>query len=222
MTENQTQAGQSEPEHACPEAAADAEHDDADDERVHRVERRHRRVRVGRVRDQPARVVDAGVLRQRVDESPGREHPRRRRRDEDVTDEADHVRHDQPVAEAREPLVVPEVDPEQRGADDDELGEPVRVGRRLDQELGRVDEALDRRLEQRSRPLLDPDHVQPVPERRRDVPVGQAAGDLVDDVEAEPEGDLEREMPPAARQPPARRLGVAGHRSYSVTAPGTD
>ena len=62
----------------------------------------------------------------------------------DVTDEADQVRSDQPVAEAGELLVMPEVDPEQREADDGELGEPVRVRRRGDQDRRRVDDPLQR------------------------------------------------------------------------------
>ena len=69
---------------------------------------------------------------------------------EDVADEADEVRGDQPVAEAREALVVPEVDPQQRRTHDGELRKPVRVRRQRDHDRRGVDDALDRRLEERA------------------------------------------------------------------------
>ena len=62
-----------------------------------------------------------GELRERVDEAPLGEHPRRRGRHQDVADQSDEVRSDEPVPEARELLVVPEVDPEECHADDGEL-----------------------------------------------------------------------------------------------------
>ena len=65
-------------------------------------------------------------VRERVGEAEGREHPRRRRRDDHVADQADHVREQDPVAEAHERLVPAQVDPEQREPDDRELGVPVR------------------------------------------------------------------------------------------------
>jgi len=61
------------------------------------------------------------VLGERVHEPGLREHPRRRRRESDVADEADQVRDDQRVPKPEEALVRAEVDVQQRDSDDGEL-----------------------------------------------------------------------------------------------------
>ena len=107
---------------------ADGGHHDPDDERVHRVQAGHHCVLIGGKRDQPAVVADRPGLDERVTESPLREHARGCRGHQDIAEEAHEIRSDEPVAEVGEPLVVPEVNPEQRDPDDGELREPVRIG----------------------------------------------------------------------------------------------
>ena len=99
----------------------------------------------------------------------------------------------------REPLVVAEVHPEEGDADDRELREPVRVRRQRHHDRRRVDDALDSRLEERAElPLLAQDPLA-VLECVCDATVGCTAHDLVRDVEAHPDGELEGEVRPPAR-----------------------
>jgi len=108
-----------------------------------------------------------------------------------IADEAHEVRDDEPVAEAGEALVVLEVDPEQREADDGELREPVRVGGQRDHQRRAVDEALDRRLEERAELLLRAKDPLTVREGDGDVAVRCPARHLVRHVEAHPDRELE-------------------------------
>ena len=121
--------------------------------------------------DQAAVVVDRRVLRERVDEAPLGEHPRRRGRHEHVADEPDQVRDDQPVPEAGEALVVLEVHPQERDTDDRELREPVRVRGERDEDRGRVDDTLDGRLEERTQVVLGAEDGLAVLEGVRDAAV---------------------------------------------------
>src|SRR5262249_40624695 len=91
-------------------------------------------------------------------------------------------------------------DPEQREADDGELGVPVRPRRRGREEVRRAREALERELVERVRATLEVDHAQAVGEGSSRAVVGDAAGDLVEGEEAEPDGDLEPEVAPSTRQ----------------------
>ena len=140
------------------------------------------------------------VLGERVVEARLREHPRRRGRDGHVADEPDEVRDDQRVPEADEALVGTEVDVEQRDPDDGELREPVGVGRRLDQERGALDEVLQRQLDHRVEVALALDDPLAVREGAADALVCRAARHLVDDVEADPDRELEEQVRPAARE----------------------
>ena len=117
ITLNQTQAGQSSQIAFAKRRSADREEHETDDQRVRRVQARHRRVRIGGELDQPAAVIELAEVRERVVEAEVREHPRRRRRQQDIADEADHVREQDRVAEAREGLVPAQVDPEEREAE---------------------------------------------------------------------------------------------------------
>ena len=101
-----------------------------------------------------------------------------------------------------ESLVVLEVDPEERRADDGELGEPVRVRRQHDHDRRAVDEALDGRLEERAERLLLAEDPLAVVEGVRDAAVRCASRDLVRHVEAHPDNELEGQMRPAAWQAP--------------------
>ena len=177
-------------------------HHDADDQRVERVQARHRRVRVRREGDEGRRVVDRRVRRERVGEAGVGEHPRRRRRQEHVADEPDQVPEDQRVAEAREAVVRLEVDPEQRDPDDRELREPVRDRGRLDQEAGALDERAAASARTSSARLRWKSMIHcAVRERVRDAAaVGEPARALVGEVEADPERELEPEVRPAARE----------------------
>ena len=99
------------PEHLRGAAADEERHRDGDDQGVGGVQARHRRVRVGQRGD--ALVVDRGVLGERVGEASGNI------RGGAVgtstySAEADQVGDDERVAEARERVVAPEVDPEER------------------------------------------------------------------------------------------------------------
>ena len=152
--------------------------------------------------DEPAVVVDRRVLRERVDEAPLREHPRRRGRHEDVADEADEVRDDQPVAEPGEALVVLEVDPEERRADDGELGQPVRVRGQHDEHRRPSTKRWTAGSKSApSRLLLRRIHS-PFWKASATLAVRRAARDLVGDVEADPDHELEGQMRPAAWQAP--------------------
>ena len=86
------------PERLRPPVPREAGEHDADDQRVARVQARHRRVGVGGELDEAVAVV--------VDESEP-EQARRRHRHRDVAEEADHVREQDRVAEAGERVVVP-------------------------------------------------------------------------------------------------------------------
>ena len=206
ITANVTHAGHASQSDAREARPADGGHHDPDDERVHRVQAGHRCVLIGGKRDQPAVVADRPGLDERVAESPLREHARGCRRHQDVAEEAHEIRADEPVAEVGEPLVVPEVDPEQRDPDDGELREPVRVGGGDDEKLRLLDEVLDTGLDERLELVLGLDHERAVPERLGDATVRSTARRLVDGVEAEPQRDLQGEVRPAAREPACLRV----------------
>jgi hypothetical protein len=152
-------------------------------------------------------VVDGRVLGERVDEAPLREHPWRRGRHEDVADEADEVRDDEPVSEGGELLVVAEVHPEQRCADHGELRKPVGERRQRDENRRRVDDALDGGLEKRPELALRVEYPLAILECVRDAAVCGAARELIGDVEPHPDHELEGEMRPTAWQAP----GCLGH-----------
>ena len=122
-------------------------------------------------------VVDRRVRRERVGEAGFGEHPRRRRRQQHVAEEADQVPEDQRVPEGVEALVVLEIDPGERETDDRELREPVRDRGRLDQEAGALDDSLQRQLDHRVEAALELDDPLAVRERGRDaLAVGQRRG----------------------------------------------
>jgi hypothetical protein len=123
-------------------------------------------------------------------------HPRRRRRQRDVPEETDHVGDEDRVPEAGERLVPPQVHPQEREADDGELGIPVRPRCDAHEELGRVDESLERELDQAVEVALESDHAQPVLERARRVAVGDPPRQLVCEQEAEPDAELAGEVDP--------------------------
>ena len=130
-----------------------------------------------------------------------REHPRRRRRQQHVADEADHVREQDRVPERGEVLVPAQVDPEQREAEDRELASSSTSMRRASSSRCELaDDPLQGQLEEPVHVLLEVDDVEPVGERLRRIAVGQAAGELVDEQEAEPDDELAEEVLPAPRQ----------------------
>jgi hypothetical protein len=98
----------------------------ADEQRIGCVERGHRRVLVRQPAHDPAVHVEPFVATQRVDEAVLREEPRWRERIGDVDDQARRVRQDEGVPKAGVELVPPQVDPDECGEDDHELGQPVR------------------------------------------------------------------------------------------------
>ena len=125
MTANQTHAGQSEAERLQPERPDEEGEGDADDQRIRGMQARHGRIRIRAPPDDPALVADRKPG-EAVDEAEVGEHPRRRRRHEDVADEPDQVRQDQRVPHPLERLVPAQVDPEQDEPEDGELRLPVR------------------------------------------------------------------------------------------------
>ena len=62
--------------------------------------------------------------------------------------------------------------------------------------MRRLRDVLGGQLEQVADALLDPDHPEPVLERPRRVAVGDAAGELVEEEEAEPDRELAPEVGP--------------------------
>jgi hypothetical protein len=112
-----------------------------------------------------------------------------------------------------------EVDPDQRDPDDCELREPVGERRCLDQQPGALDGPLQRQLEHRAERALEVDDPLPVRERRSHaVAVGDAARQLVRDVEADPERELEHEVRPATRKATdGGGGGDGGHRADDST-----
>ena len=145
-------------------------------------------------------MVQATEVGQRVSEAEVGEHPRRRRRERDVSDQADHVRQQDRVAEAHESVVAAEVDEHQRQADDRELGVPVGPRHERGQKLRAVHDPLQRQLEERVGVALDPDYVEPVVEGFRWIAVGDPARGLVHGQETEPDGKLAREVRPTPGQ----------------------
>ena len=115
-----------------------------------------------------------------------------------------------------------EVDPDQRDPDHGELRQPVRERGRLDQERGALDRVLQRQLQHRAEAALELDDPLAVRERRRDAAVvRETARQLVGDVEADPERELEPEVGPAAREAAGERGRVLGHREVAIL-PGVD
>ena len=141
-------------------------------------------------------MVDAG------DEPHVREHPRRRGRHHCETDEADHVREQDRVAEAGETVMAAEIDPEEGEADHRELRVPVRPGCGGQEEGGGVRDPLHCQLvEVMAHPLLERDDAQGIHEGLgRVAAVRHFTNREVREVEAEPDHELEAEVAPAARQ----------------------
>ena len=81
----------------------------------------------------------------------------------------------------------------------------------------RVDDALDGRLEERAECLLCAENPLAVLECVRDAAVGRAARDLVGDVEADPDDELEGQVRPAAWQAPGCLGDEARHDSSILT-----
>jgi len=82
-----------------------------------------------------------------------------------------------------------------------------------------VGDLLERQLvEPVRRPLLEVDDLQAVCERRRRVPVREAARHLVDGGEAEPDRQLEPEIGPAAREVSATGCDDSGHEEGIVVS----
>ena len=132
------------------------------------------------------------------------EQPGRRSRHDEVADEAERVRDQDRVAEPLEVVVSPNVDPEHGETDDGELGEPVCPRHGGLEEVPLVDEVLKGQLVEPVREAgLEVDDCDPVCERLRGIPVGEAANELVEDEEAEPDRKLTTEIGPSARQMPA-------------------
>ncbi len=208
--------GPQEPEDLREPRPAYGRHHETDDQRVGRVEARHRRVRVRGQRHDLALLVDRAQLRERVREAPLGEHPGWGRRHQHVHDQAEHVREDQPVPEVGEALVVPEVDPEQRCRDHGELRQPVRVRRGGDEHARALDEILHGRLDEHPQPVLGLDDQRAVPERLADSAVGDAPRRLIRHVKAQPYRDLDEQMRPTTRQPACLR--VPGHDFESIAA----
>ena len=212
ITENQTQAGQTAQSAFAHQRPAHGEHDHAHDQRVAGVEARHRRVRVGRQLHEAVPVL--------VDEADA-EQPRRRRRHDDVPEQADHVREQDRVAEADERVVPPEVDPEHGEPDDRELGVPVRPGDRRLEQVALVDELLERELVQAVRDArLEVEHAVAVRERLVRVAVRERTRELVEHREPEPDPELEAEIAPPARQVPAACCHHRGHDSSKCNSRG--
>ena len=208
MTANHTQLGQSVQSTFSQRLCHERGEREADDERVGRMETRHRRIGIRRDLDQSASVVQRGRLRERVDEAVLGEHAGRRCRERDVADEADHVRGEEPVPHARERLVSEEIDPEQRDPDDRELREPVRPVERVEENAAGMDrDPLQVGLDQRVERPLDVDDGLPVAESLRRASIGDAASDLVDPEEPEPDAELEEKVTPALGKPAFERSG---------------
>ena len=83
-----------------------------------------------------------------------------------------------------------------------------------------VDEVLQRQLVEPVRePGLEVDHRAAVRERNRGrLPVGDAACELVEHGEAEPDRQLATQIRPTARQVPAARCDHRGHNGQSLDA----
>ena len=68
--------------------------------------------------------------------------------------------------------------------------------------------------------LLEVDHAEAVDDRPRRVAVDDAAHAEVADVEADPQDDLEAEVPPAARENPASCCDDSSHRLILIRRAG--
>ncbi len=141
------------------------------------------------------------------------EQARRCGRHEDVAEQPEHVGEQDRVPELHERLVPAQVDEEHRETDDGELGVPVRPRDDRLEHVSLVDEVLERQLVEAVRELrLEVDDGATVRERdRRRLPVGDAARDLVEHGEAEPDRELAPKIRPTARQMPAARCDHRGH-----------
>jgi hypothetical protein len=187
-----------------------------DDQRIGGVQARHRRKRVRGESNEPGSVVQRLGLRERVGEAEARKQPGRRGRQRDVAHQADRVRDDDGVPRRQVCVVPPEVDPEERKTDDDELGEPVGPVDRMDEKPACVDDRpLEPRLEQRAKRAFHVDHPACVRERLAAPAVREPAGELVRGGESEPDRELTGEIPATVRedevlpQPAPRRRQVA-------------
>src|SRR5207302_10687568 len=113
---------------------------------------------------------------------------------------ADRVREQDPVAEGVEPVMSPDVDPEEGQADDRELRQPVRPRDGSHEDARGRRDVLERELEEVAHPLLQADDAPPVLESRRRVAIGDPACKLVRQQEAEPDRQLARKVTPTPRQ----------------------
>ena len=189
MTANQTQAGQIAQKSFAHQRRQTNASTIADDQRVGGVQARHRRVRVGGELDE---AVLVGSSTKPSPSSRGGAVGI-----SDVAEQADHVREQQRVAEAREVVVPAQVEPEQREREDGELGGPVRPVRERREPVAaarRTAGASARRAGREVR--LEVDDLEAVRERLLGMPVGDAARELVGEQEAEPDRDLANQIDP--------------------------
>ena len=131
----------------------------ADHQRERDVHRRHRGVRVEERVDRDAVVVDAGEVRDGVEEAPLGEEARRRGREHGVADERDAERDHEHVAHEVEAVVVEEVEEDQRAERDRGLGVDVHPRGEVDDRRLVVGPGLHAGLDEDAQRLLDVDEV---------------------------------------------------------------
>jgi hypothetical protein len=190
--------GPEQPQRLQPRAPDDQREDHADQHRVGGVQARHRGIGVLGERDEATAVPERARGRQRVVDETGEE-PRRCARDGDVDREAERVRDDERVPEQEIRVVVPQIDPKQHRADDEELGQPVRPAERRHQSSEAEQCVLQPVLEEEVEPAFGVEDCSPVRERRRRAAIGKAACDLVREREARPDRQLARQVGTASR-----------------------
>ena len=112
------------------------------------------------------------------------EHPRRRGRVERVADQRQAHRDHEHVADEVVGLVAEEVEPDQEAERDRELGVEVELVGEVDQPVGGQEERLQAGLEEGVGRALEVDHLLAVGDRVGALAVGDAADQLVGDVDA--------------------------------------
>ena len=161
-------------------------------------------------------LLTDGVFGHRVDEAVLREEARRRGREADVADQRQAHRHHEHVADEVIGVVVEEVEPEEEDDRDRELGVQVEVVGDFDQPVGRQEELLQVRLEERVGGALEGDDLFPVVQRGGFAAVGETAAELVDHVDADQDRDLPPQVAPSFGKPSADCGQDTRHETFIV------
>ncbi len=156
---------------------------DPDEQRVPEVEAGHRCERVVEASERVRAQVDLRAVRDGVDEPEARE-PRRRNRIEEVDRERNPRGGDERVADEREVLAVPAVQPHEEGGCAEEVQRDVGRAEKRGQAGKRMGGVLDGALAEQVEVALERDDLVRVCPRGGKRGVALPAHDLVDPVKA--------------------------------------